>query len=326
MAAFTFFRYGLLKAPNLNFNEYLSEQVVDNPENIFDVVFNKDLPLDLLVVKRTTNGKDVEVEQYKGEVLANRDGIIILTIENNKEKHTTIDKHDVTHPHNPYSYVVIDHRPGKNMIAVEKNAAFDQQPDKLLNVLSSSFNRLFSARGVNVEFYTLAKQFDDIWEAISTIRERTADRVKKISLDFSNNYKNKHKVDSNQAAQILTELAEKARAKGAFVLESNGVNELDVEAIRDDLMHIAEICLQQQEYDLIIQFFSYGVYRYGSEVNAQFGFDIDVLDAFSYGDDEMDFKDERSIVAHWMDNMSILFKDYEEQPFITASAKRRHRR
>ena len=80
MAAFTFFRYGLLKAPNLNFNEYLSEQVVDNPENIFDVVFNKDLPLDLLVVKRTTNGKDVEVEQYKGEVLANRDGIIILTI------------------------------------------------------------------------------------------------------------------------------------------------------------------------------------------------------------------------------------------------------
>ena len=128
------------------------------------------------------------------------------------------------------------------------------------------------------------------------------------------------------AQKLLLCTNQQPRAKGAFVLESEGVNELDVEAIRDDLLHIAEICLQEQEYDLIIQFFSYGVYRYGNEVNAQFGFDIDVLDAFSYGDDEMDYKDERSIVAHWMDNMDILFNDYEEQPFITASAKRRHRR
>ena len=55
---------------------------------------------------------------------------------------------------------------------------------------------------------------------------------------------------------------------------------MDLNAIHEDLLNLAEICLNEGEYDLSIHFFSYGIFRYGSDVVAQYGIEQSIIDDF----------------------------------------------
>lgn len=118
----------------------------DSPEACFGSFFKTGGKLALNVLREKGKGKEktVEWEPFENDVLMVADDVILMTIENNKVKHTTNKKKDVPHEHHPYCHVVIDNRPGHHVMAVVKNSAFDNKPDKVCGILHQAFNsRLF---------------------------------------------------------------------------------------------------------------------------------------------------------------------------------------
>lgn len=100
------------------------------PEDCLGSFFETNHSLELPVLITSGNGSGATTcwDKHKCDVLRHEGGVILMTVEANKSKHTTIDKKDVEHQHHPYSIVLIDNRPGHQMVGIERNSAFRPQP------------------------------------------------------------------------------------------------------------------------------------------------------------------------------------------------------
>ena len=102
MAVFTFYKF-TLNEPSLK-NEIFSE-------------FKADSKLDLKVAQQLNDGSFDDhfgmPKVYNNDIIANHDNILVMTIENNKKKDTTIEKKIHTHEHHPFCHVIIDYRDGR---------------------------------------------------------------------------------------------------------------------------------------------------------------------------------------------------------------------
>ena len=292
--------------------------------------FEAESKLNLVVsIKKNDGSYDDNVvlsKAYNNDVLTNHDEIVVMTVENNKQKATTVDKQKVTHEHHPFCHVIIDYRDGQNIIAIERNAAFDNKPEKVRELLCSALNRLLYRNNLEIELVPLAKSYNNIWDAINTIRRRHHDRVKKICLDFTSSHAQNRQVDTNVLTAALTNMAEKMNAKGMVAFQSEGDEEMDLNAIHQDLLNIADICVREGEYDLSVHFFSYGIFRYGADVVAQYGIDQTVIDEFVNQNDTFDVDAERDTLPKWLEKMKETFRDYDEAVPVTVEPKRGHRK
>ena len=292
--------------------------------------FEPEKRLDLIVSQRKKDGSyednKVVTKCYNNDVLINHEDILVMTIENNKQKATTIDKQKVQHEHHPFCHVIIDYREGHNIIAIERNGAFDNKPEKVRELLCSALNRLLYRNNLEIELVPLAKSYNNIWDAINTIRRRHHDRVKKICLDFTSSHAQNRQVDTNALTAALTNMAEKMNAKGMVAFQSEGDEEMDLNAIHQDLLNIADICVREGEYDLSVHFFSYGIFRYGADVVAQYGIDQTVIDEFVNQNDTFDVDAERDTLPKWLEKMKETFRDYDEAVPVTVEPKRGHRK
>lgn len=292
--------------------------------------FESEKRLDLIVSQRKKDGSyednKVVTKCYNNDVLINHEDILVMTIENNKQKATTIDKQKVQHEHHPFCHIIIDYREGHNIIAIERNGAFDNKPEKVRDILFHGLNRIFYRQNLTIELTPLAKSYKDIIEAIDMIRRRHHDRVKKICLDFNSKHNPNRQVDTNSITTAMALLADKANAKGLVAFQSEGDEEMDINAIQQELLAIADICYREGEYDLSIHFYSYGIFRYGADVVAQFGVDQTVIDEFVNHADSMDADSERDSLPSWLDKMKDTFADYNEQTVVSIEPKRGRRK
>ncbi|MBQ7531879.1 MAG: hypothetical protein IJT12_09260 [Paludibacteraceae bacterium] len=315
MAVFTFYKF-TLNEPSLK-KETFSD-------------FKTGSKLDLKVAQQLNDGGYDDhfgmPKVYNNDIIANHDNILVMTIENNKKKETTIEKKTLTHEHHPFCHVIIDYRDGQNLIAIERNMAFDNKPEKVREILYKALNRLFFRDNLQIDLQPLTKSYNDIWDAINTIRRRYHDRVKKICMDFSSNRNKERKVDSNALAAIIAEISEKTNAKGMVAFQSQGNEEMDLNAIQQDLLNIAEICLNEGEFDLSVHFYSYGVFRYGTDVTAQYGIDQEVIDDFVLLVDAFDMDKERIPLPRWLNNVKDIFHDFDTTAPTIIEPKRGHRR
>ena len=315
MAVFAFYNFKLSE-PSLK-NETFS-------------AFAPESKLDLKVVQQKKDGsyddEKVAPKIYNNDVLANHDGILVMTLENNKQKATTIDKQKVEHEHHPFCHVIIDYRDGHNLIAIERNAAFDNKPEKVRNLLAHTLNRILYRNHLTIELTPLSKAYNDIWDAINTIRYRHNDRVKRIAMDFNGNHHTNRQVQASALASIIAEISDKLNAKGLVAFQSEGTEEMDLNAIHEDLLNLAEICVNEGEYDLSIHFFSYGIFRYGSDVVAQYGIEQPIIDDFVCPPDDFDADRERDTLPVWLTKMKEMFNDYDAPTPASVEPKRGHRR
>ena len=139
----------------------------DSPEACFASFFKKGGKLSLNVLREKGKGKEktTEWEPFENDVLMVADGVILMTIENNKWKHTTNKKKDVAHEHHPFCHVVIDNRPGHQVMAVVKNSAFDNKPDKVCGILYQAFNNaaILGQYHLKIEFTKRQRKKNEFW-------------------------------------------------------------------------------------------------------------------------------------------------------------------
>lgn len=330
MAVFAFYSFEikhLARQVALDFPDMETKPQHDEQEELFHDVFAGD-SIDLWTAFRRKDGSydKRSMVRFNNEILAHRNGVIAMTIEANKQKTTIERKQKVTHPHNPFCFVIIDYRQGQNLIALQKNTAFNK-PEKLADIILKTFNRLFEAHDLRMEMKPLVREGLTFWDAVTEIRTRHHDKVRRICLDFSN-VQDTVNYSSNQAIALISAISKKLDANGLMVVEAREDMEVDLDKVYEDMLMLADICQKQPEYELNVHFFSYGVYRFGSDVTAQFGVDERVIDNFQHNIEEPNLFGENYTLDRWLENMKDLFdaNKYVKSTSVEPTTKQSRRR
>ena len=302
----------------------------DSPEECFGSFFSTGGKLSLNVLKEKGKGKNktIEWEPYENDVLMVADGVILMTIENNKVKHTTNKKKDVPHEHHPYCHVVIDNRPGHQVMAVVKNSAFDNKPDNVCGILYQAFNNraLLGKYHLKIVFIKRYRKRNEFWPVVNDIRSIFKDSVRQIRMDFSGKDA-EEQLDPKDVVAMMRALAKKSASTAAVTLNAEG-EEVKLDELHDDLTNMANICLNQKGYDLTVKFRNFGLYRYGTDIVAQFGVEDEVIEEFENGIRRMNYENPNGSYAliEWLDRMIELLAKYEDETPVQKRGKRGRRR
>lgn len=292
--------------------------------NLFMTHHSQQLPI------LKTRGRGEKREQFWDthlcDVLRHEDGIILMTVEANRNKHTIVNKKDVEHEHHPYSMVMIDNRPEHQTVAIERGAAF--APDALALILQEGLCHLLHESGRRVELRRLKKTSKEFWPVVEQLCGY-GDKVKQIRLDMNGSEQPPCRDSPRQQMPligILMEMARKSQSEASVIL-ANEEDEVKIKQVYDDVSMIAAVCRKQKDYDLTVKFEQFGVYRYGAEILAQFGLSDALLGQFENGEQEFDFDTgvPRYALAAWLNRVTILLKGYGETniPQPRAAARRR---
>ena len=334
MAVFAFYSFDikrLARQAELDFPDLEAKPQVEEQEELFRDTFISDTSMELWYTVRRKDGTydNHVLEKFHTDILANQEGIVVMTIEANKQKTTIENKQKVQHKHNPFCNVIVDYRNGQNLIAIQKNAAFNNKPAKLADIILHTFNRLFEAYDLRMTMRPLVREGLTFWEAVNEIRTRHHDKVKRISLDFSNAEEAADYSTSNAIA-LVSAMARKLHVNGLMVVEANEEEmEVDIDTVYEDMLALAEICRKQPEYELNVHFASYGVYRFGTDVTAQFGVDEQIITNFVEGEEDVDlFGVRNTTLNRWLENTKDLLEaqDYVESTIIEPAPKPSRRR
>jgi hypothetical protein len=302
----------------------------DSPEECFGSFFRSNGKLSLNVLKAKGKGKDktFEWEPYENDVLMVADDVILMTIENNKWKHTTNKKKDVAHEHHPYCHVVIDNRPGHQVMAVVKNSAFDNKPDNVCGILHQAFNNktILGKYHLKIEFIKRHREKNEFWPVVNDIRSIFKDSVRQIRMDFSGKDADEQP-DPQDVVAVMRALAKKSASTAAVTLNAEG-EEVRLDELHDDLTNMANICLNQEGYDLTVKFRTFGLYRYGADIVAQFGVEDEVIEEFEKGIKRMNYQNLNGSFAliEWLDRMIELLPKYNNETLVQKRGKRSRRR
>lgn len=270
----------------------------------------------------------METDEYRCEILAHYDGVILLTIENNKEKHTIENKKDIKHPHHPFCHIAIDNRKGHQLLAIEKSSAFDGNPERICKILCEGMNYKMGFANVEISYKEKYKAKPDFWKTVNEIKTLFDDSVNQIRLDFDRKKAKNGKPNPADMMSMIASIAIKSQTNSTLLFGSTGSDELKLDSIREDLVNIADICMKQKEYDLMVRFKKFGLYKYGADMKAQFGVDDSVLENFEHGKKEIEEEnlDGTFGLVQWFDRINKLMEDYEDATPILQRRMHGHRR
>ena len=147
-------------------------------------------------VRIQKDGRD-GANKYPCNVLAHDDHVVLLRIENEKSvpvylKSTVpnaripkIDKHSITS--SPYSYVIVDCRLDRSMIAIKVDSDSWRNTDTVRNLLQESINRLFESNSLGCQIEILTKmQSRDFWDYSNYRIKKEHRKVSKMTIFFAN--------------------------------------------------------------------------------------------------------------------------------------------
>lgn len=268
-----------------------------------------------------------ETEQYNCDILMHVDGVCLLTIENNKEKHTIENKKDVKHPHHPFCHIAIDSRKGHQLLAIERSPAFDSNPLQICKIICEGMNYKMAYANVEMCYKEKCKYKNEFWKTISDIKTLFDDSVKQIRLDFDRKKASERKPKPRDLMDMIASIAAKGQADSTLLFH-NSANEVKLDEIREDLVNIADICMKQKEYDLMVKFKKFGLYKYGADIKAQFGVDDNVLEDFAQGKKEMEEGNPEGTfgLIQWFGRINKLMEEYEDATPVLQRRIRGHRR
>lgn len=301
-----------------------------DPRELFGGLFKTNGQLKLWVPK----GKDeADCEIYHCRVLRHSADVAVLVLENNGSKHTIIDMKDVKHDHHPFCHVIIDNRPDSQLIGIERNAAFGSNTGKVADILSKGLSNLLFSDGRRIELERLVKSSTSLWDVVDEIVEKFNDRVTQIRLDFDgdddgNAASASPTLCANSFLALLSSMANSSESNALFALCAKNDDGVKLDNIRTDLQHIADQCLAQKVYTLSVRFKTFGIYRYGAELAAQFCIDENLIAEFVIGEKKIEFddKEEGFYMIMWLNRLNNLTKDnYKNEPIQPRRTRRRRR-
>lgn len=324
MFNFEFYKY-TFKRHKMNDELFQPQEVsIDESRKFFEDIF--------------THGKSLllqgEKEKYENNVVYHKkDDIIVLRIHKDTIKtiveSTGIDISGIpdfgerNEKSYPYCYVVIDNRPGKQFIAVQKSNSW-RKPNKVQEVLQYSFSRYMEKGALAISIEELVIPLK-IWDYCSIVCKDGEDYITRITLNINNQKNNsKSKTTDGSANNLIETIREHLRIVGASDgnLDFKYDNEEDRIAKIEDTIQFIKICAES-DYSLSVYLKNSGVYKCAESVVAIFQLRKEIIETLNNNQSSIE---EYNALADWLDDSIKKYKEYENYTRFPEGRKRTNRR
>lgn len=261
------------------------------------------------------------------EVLAKHGCTTLMLVCNEKDKSYMEKKEDRKLSYHPGCYVIIDNRDDVANIAIERNSAFESDPDKVCLLLQEAINRKLYDYRIEIEIRCKVREAT-VWQVVDRQTCDNGDRVTKVVFNFPIPGKVKGIDATKKMKKKLATLASIGRGmnatKASYHMEADKDSTLHLEQTQEDFAQMVELCTTNA-YDIQVHFKYYGIYRFGADERAYCSLDDEILEDFE--NSITTFSDEGDTVFRlniWLDNVRHLSKDYKDA--LPTPKKRKKRR
>lgn len=250
MATFAIYTYKFRDVENIGFFEGEENHdplpTLQDKQDFIENIFREDKtgkrPLEC---RRYTERKNKETQErertkyrYKHQTVWENNGIIVLMISNLKKitRHENFQK--LNEPDEPWCHVVIDNRPGREFVAIEKNTAFKSQ-DTVADILCHTLRDRLLPHHVTIEIKN-QYQPSAFWSVVSQHRNAG---IQQVAFYFAapNNPWCAGLIGSMNSA------AEQMHARPTAVFSSPDGDPIEVEQTNEELRKYVEACAMQGE-------------------------------------------------------------------------------
>ena len=324
MAIFAIYRYNFrifkkLKGMFPDDEEFQEDAKYESPEAFFESFLGKagqSIPgIATIVEKGRGANKETEWETHGNEIEQHKNHLVVFRLQANKTK--KINKEDWTKEtvgHFPDCRVIIDNRKESHLMVIERKTTAFTDPDKAMEILQSSFNRMMLSHGVEIGFDRLSKK-ENFWDAVNEIREKFGDMVNRVQFDFK---REEQKEDDGSFTYKLMQWASLFADKTSVVMDVGDDRRL--KQVEQDLTRMSELCYNHKNYNLTVKFRDFGLFRYGQDIKAQYGLDDEVIEKFICNIQGIDLskdntEDEEELIK-WFERVNILFNDYGKKTLV----------
>lgn len=322
-AMYAIYKYDFHKAPakTIQADGIEGERYVKNAQSCFESLFDQNSIDNLAKVDRKG-----DATRLPNDVMAKADGIYVWRVNNSQMKEwwarqgkdsQGIDKYEMQEiESNPYCNVLIDNRPGRCLMAIEKSAAWNSDPDRLRDILLLNFNRTLADR-FDLEMRIEARMNPtDVWTFVKERIYDHGDYVKEVKFIFQNPRKiNRTNAMEIKSARIkaMVETTQRSKALRGYygMLFDQGSGE-EFSQENEDVSEMVSLCAENG-YDIHIKFKDFKTYRINDYVKAYYPMAPEVLEQFRAGVVMLSGKKE---LEEWFDLVEEQTKCYKNETEI----------
>lgn len=324
ISVFAIYKYDFVLSTERNiFAKASTDNPLDKAQEIFDGLIKGDRPFPVNFEK-----KDKTLAPLDNEVLAKHERVSLMLVCNEKHKKYQDKKDDKDLEYHPGCYVIIDNREGIANMAIERTAAFDNNPDKVAILLEKAINDKFFSERILLKVQIRSKaQESTLWQMVEHQVKYYNDRVTKVvfsfpvpgkvaGIDASSEMKDKLAVMSSIASAMNG-------TRGSYHVEADKGRTLHLEQTQEDLAQMVHLC-SRNAYDIQVYFQYYGLYRFGSDEKALSSMPNVYIEHFKHGQ-IVNFEDDTNgfELVRWLDDVRRITEKFKN---VLPTAKKRKRR
>lgn len=216
----------------------------------------------------------------------------------------------------PFSYVIIDNRPGICQIAIEKTTAWHGQTVGIRDILEDYFNDAMSNYSIDV---TIDAKMNPklFWEHINHMVNVKGKRVTSVTIGFQRRSKTNcddpRIIRSSYVKKMLDvinyEITNLGAVRNAHSIFGGRVCGIRFEETNKDMANIVNLCCNNA-YTLKVKFSDKSLYKCNEVVKASYNFEREDIEDFRKEKFNTDLFGENKLIA-WLDNILEDTKNYE---------------
>lgn len=309
MSTYTIYKYVLKNAKQGNlFDKTDSVSVLDKAQEIFQ----KCITDGLTIVKENY---DKTLTKLDNDIEIVRDNVLVMLLCNEKNHKYKEKRETNTLVFHPGCYVIVDNRPNVAQIAIEKSSAFDNDPDKVRNLLETALNQSLASFGLKVDIQYKYKTVS-FWDMVNNRCEKS-DRIKKVEFDFPNpKHTTALDTDSNTAKllQCISAFSGVMNASDmTWTMNSSKTGALKLDQTVEDISQLVSLCCQNG-YNISVHFEQYGCYRLGSQVKLEMELKEAYLKEFISGQKVIGGNDDGTFfLLAWLEEIRKIIVDFNDE-------------
>jgi len=301
----------------------------------FEFLFPKTTGAKLQIQKFKKHGT---ADKYPCLVLRNDADIVLLRLINDKDVNIW-EEQETTNPipkiektkrkSKPYCYIIVDNRPGVQLIAIQSNSAAWRNTNDVKELLQESLNWLLDVKDLGLEVTILSKMMPSkFWDYVDRKRKKDNVYIKSMTFSFTNHMR-RPDIDIRQA--LSSEWKHFDSFIGWIDKLGGDKGELKITPPKDDALmkrkladikHMVEICMNAN-YALSVTFSDDITYKCNQELRAELPLKEDSYrEEFEAGMHDIFYPYKLEV---WLDDVIEKTKEYDDVEEIRPKPVRKAR-
>lgn len=320
MPVFAIYKMMFSKASQRNLLAEDGRTNLDKAQEYLDELLQDKLP----IVKRKRDQSVVPLDNY---IEARHDGVYLMVVCNEKPIKYKEKMDEMEFVSHPGAYVIIDNREGVAQVAIERSASFNNNTDKVCELLQEAISKAMARFELTVELRPKMRE-GEFWDVVEEQQERYHDKVQKVSFDFS-------KMEDERPIDAPKSIVEKLMlfnsitkainaARGQLNLVSDKGSVIQLQRAQEDFAHLVSMC-SHNAYNISVKFERYGLYRFGGTVKALDSIKNEILQEFKTGQMVSGKRIEGEFaLLQQMDEIRLRTENYVDAEPVEQKRTRRH--